>query len=257
MDLYPMQLIFERGPIFLLVLFRVSGLVAACPLMGHLSIPIRVKVMLAMVLSVVIFPIVKPVAFEPNSFLGLAVGLGGEILIGATMGFVLSLLFVGIQVGSEMVSQQMGLSMSELVDPASGISTTVISQFYVLLATVIYVLMNGHLILIRSLAETFKTAPVLMGFDSMAILKILTDVLTAAFQLGVRMAGPAVVAIFLATLALGFISRTMPQLNILAAGFPLRIALGFALLVISFSMALMLFHDSLIVAFRQIGQIFI
>jgi flagellar biosynthesis protein FliR len=82
-------------------------------------------------------------------------------------------------------------------------------------------------------------------------------VLNAAFQLGIRIAGPAVVAIFLATLALGFISRTMPQLNILAAGFPLRIALGFILLVISFSMTLVLFQDSLIVAFRQIGQIFV
>ena len=257
MLLTPIQNIFDQAPVFALVLFRVAGIVVLAPLLGSMAIPVKVKVMMALMISMAVFPLVPPIAFIPNSLMSLAMAVAGEMLIGITMGFVLSLLFVGVQFGAEMISYQMGLAMARLVDPMTEVSTTVLSQFYLLLTTLIYVLMNGHLVLIKSLAQTFNSIPLLSTFSGIPVLKICIEVLSSAFKMGICIAGPVLVALFLATAALGFISRTMPQLNILAAGFPIRITLAFVLLIASLGMVVMLFQDSLIIAFRQLGSIFI
>jgi len=257
MLLAPIQQIFEQIPMFVLVMFRMAGLIVLAPLMGSVTVPNKVKVLMVLVLSMAIFPLVPPIVYAPNSLLGLSVAVAGEMLIGISIGFVLLLLFVGIQFGAELVSYQMGFSMAQLIDPMTDISTTVLSQFYLLLGTLLYVLMDGHLILIKSLAQTFQTIPLLGGFNGLPVLKVCVVVITEAFKLGIRIAGPALVALFLEALAMGFISRTMPQLNILAAGFPIRIILALVLLLASMCTVLMLFQESLVMVFHQIGLIFI
>ncbi len=256
MPLTSIQQIFDQVPVFVLVLFRLAGMVALAPLLGSTAIPIKIRLMLVLVLSFAVFPLVKPVAAVPNSYAGLAVAIGGEMLIGITMGFALSLLFLGIQLGAEMVSYQMGLSLARLVDPMTDVSTTVLSQLYLLLTVLIYVLENGHLILISRLAYTFQTIPLLSGFESQPVLDMCVVIITESFQLGIRIAGPAVVALFLSSLAMGFVSRTMPQFNILAAGFPIRITLGLVVLIASFGMVPILFKSSLTRVFAQIGEVF-
>lgn len=255
--LYPFQDIFEQIPVFILVLFRLGGIIVMAPFLGAAAIPVKVKALLALILAMALFPLVPPVTFAPTSLTGLSVGVAGEMLIGIIMGFVLSLLFTGIQFGAEMISYQMGFAMARMVDPFTDVSTTVLSQFYMLLATLIYVLMNGPLILIRALTQTFQTVPLLAAIDNTTVLTVSVSVLTESFKLGIRIAGPVLVALFLATTALGFISRTMPQLNILAAGFPVRITLAFVILVASLGLIVMLFQDSLVIVFRQMGEIFI
>ena len=236
------------------------------PLLGGMSIPTRIKVLVSLVLAAVVFPLVPAVAYVPNSLFGLAVGIGSEMLIGLTMGAVLSLMFVGVRMGSQMVGYQMGLGMATIVDPSTRANTNVLSQLYLLIATLIYVLMNGHLILIKSVVQTFHTVPLMgavkvlaaasddpVGF---ALIDVLVATLTGSYMLGIRIAGPALIAVFLATLALGFISRTMPQLNILAAGFPVRIMLAFIMLIASFGSICLLCRGAIAAAFQQIGAIF-
>ena len=259
--LAPLQAIFDQAPVFVLVLARISGLVMVAPLLGSNAIPMKIKALVALVISMAVFPLVSQQVVWPSCLLALVVSVGGELLIGLSMGFIILLLFVGIQLGAEMVSYQMGLAMSRLVDPTSNIDTNVLSQFYLLLVTVFYVLMNGHLVLVGSLLETFGTVP-LMGLQltesyTGTIVETVRSVLTGSFVLGVRIAGPALVAIFLATLAMGFVSRTMPQLNILAAGFPVRIMLAFVLLIASIGTVSLLFKDGLKVVFGEIGMLFI
>jgi flagellar biosynthesis protein FliR len=255
--LSPLQPIFDQAPVFVLVLFRVAGLLALAPLLGSMVIPARIKVFIALVLSMAVYPLVGPVtAAVPHSWAGLAMGVGHELIIGLSMGFALSLLFSGIEIGVEMISTQMGLSMAQLVDPMMQIETNVLSQFYTLLATLIFVLMNGHLILIRSIAQTFATVPLMGARLDEGVLSKLVSILTASFGLGIRVAGPALIAIFLATLALGFISRTMPQLNILAAGFPINITLALVLMVASLGAVGVLFHDSLMDVLEAVGTLF-
>ena len=222
-----------------------------------MSIPAKVKILLALVFSAMIFPLVAsrlPGAAVPSSFAQLAFGVAGEMLIGLTMGFVLLLSFEGMQVGATLVSQQMGLGLAQLIDPNTLVSSTVLSQLYVLLASLVYVLLNGHLVLLQALIGTFESVPLMSFRPGGGVLGLLVDILTGSFVLGIRVAGPALVAVFLASLALGFISRTMPQLNILAAGFPIRICLSLTVLVASLGAALALFQDSLDVILRTIGE---
>ncbi|KPK76559.1 MAG: hypothetical protein AMJ79_06245 [Phycisphaerae bacterium SM23_30] len=251
------KLLFDQAPAFALVLFRVGGLLILAPLMGSASIPAKVKILTAVVLSGAIFPQVSMIGAVPNNLFGLVAAVGNEILIGISMGFALSLMFTGVRVGAELVSQQMGWSLAHLIDPNSEASTTVLSQFYVLLATLIYVLMNGHLILIQSLVQTFETVPLMASGIAAGALELFVATITAAFGLGIRIAGPALAAIFLATLALGFISRTMPQLNILAAGFPVRITLALTILIASLGAACWLLEENIVAVLREIGVLFI
>lgn len=252
-----LQHIIDHAPIFTLVLFRIGGLITMAPVMGSARIPVAIRVLLALVLSAAVYPMVPVTVVMPDSLPGLAVAVGTELLIGITMGFALSLMLSGVQVGADLVSYQMGLGMAHLVDPNTELDTTVLSQLYVLTATLIYVLMNGHVVLIRSLVQTFDTVPLMGAHIGIDILNLLVTILTNAFVLGIRVAGPALVAIFLATIALGFISRTMPQLNILAAGFPIRITLGLSLIVISFGTIGILFEDNIVFVLESIGGMFL
>ena len=254
--LEPMKLLFDQAPIFALVLFRVGGLLVLAPLLGAASIPVKVKVLIALVLSAAVFSQVPQPVAAPNNVWGLTLAVGNELLIGISMGFTLSLMFLGVRVGAELVSQQMGWSLARLVDPTSQISSTVLAQFYVLLATLIYVMMNGHISLIRSLIQTFETMPMLAAGVAGSFQDLFKTTITAAFMLGIQVAGPALTAIFLATLALGFISRTMPQLNILAAGFPIRITLALFLLITSLGLTCELFRDSIDWVLQEIGTVF-
>jgi flagellar biosynthesis protein FliR len=251
------QQIIEHAPVFTLVLFRIAGLITVAPVLGSARIPVKIRVLFALVLSAAVYPMVPTLAVIPDSLPGLAIAVGSEMLIGITMGFALSIMLVGVQVGADLISYQMGLGMAHLVDPNTEMDTTVLSQLYLMTATLLYVLMNGHVVLIRSLVQTFDSVPLMGAGIGMEVLDMLVTILTNAFILGVRVAGPGLVAIFLATIALGFISRTMPQFNILAAGFPIRITLGLTLITVSFGAMGILFEDSIVFVLESIGQIFI
>ncbi len=253
----PVQFIFDQAPVFLLVLFRVGGIMATAPVFSSMVIPIPIRAMFALVIALAVFPLVPPVAALPNTIPSLIVAVALEMLIGITMGFALSLIFIGIELGAEMVSHQMGLAMANLVDPMTQNSTQVLSQFYTLLATVIFILLNGHVKLLISLLDTFGTIPLMAVKMTRDTLDIIVSILNGSFMLAIRVAGPALIAIFLATLALGFISRTMPQLNILAAGFPIRILLALVLLIASLGVVFVLFEQNLVVVFRQLPELFI
>jgi flagellar biosynthetic protein FliR len=253
---------FSMTPVFILVLCRVAGIMVFAPVLGSTVIPIKIKGLIALVMSIAVFPMVMQsdaaaLAAEPSTFFGLAMGVALEMVIGVAMGFALLLLFVGIQLGAEMISQQMALSLGRIIDPITNISTDVVSQFYLMLTTLIYVLINGPLILIRALFETFRSIPLMGAGVDERLVGIFTSILTSSFTLGIRIAGPALAAIFLATLAMGFISRTMPQLNILAAGFPLRITMALILLIASLGSVCLLIEDKVLKLLSGLGGLFV
>ncbi|MBN1436455.1 MAG: flagellar biosynthetic protein FliR [Sedimentisphaerales bacterium] len=265
--LFPIEQIFSQLPSFALVLFRIGGLMVAAPILGAVSIPPRIRVMLALVLAFLVFPLVPPLVMGPSNLIMLVVGVAGEMLIGITMGFILSLVFLGIKIGAELISQQMGLSLAQIVDPFTQDNSNVLGEFYSLLATIIYLLIDGHLVLISTVLATFRTIPLMGAIHAISqevaptngapLVSFFCTTLISAFTLGIRIAGPALIAVFLATLALGFVSRTMPQLNILAAGFPIRITLAFVVLIASIGTAVAIFKNLLADYLVDISVMFI
>ena len=187
---------------------------------------------------------------------GLVIGLTGELLLGLLIGLVVVIVFVGMQMGGTLVAQESGLAMGRIADPNTGASSTVLSAFYVQLVGVVYLIVGGHRALLAACVDSFETVPLLgdVGLASIGV-----DMLVAALGVGgalaVRVAAPAVLTLFLVNLALGFISRTMPQLNITTLGFSFKALVGFVIMAISLPSAIAAFTDTLELSFDWLHQL--
>lgn len=215
-------------PLFALVLVRVTGLLLTAPILGSEVVPVRIRAGFAAVVAILVFPLVAPTLPAEVSLGAVLAGLPGELLIGLTMGLALGLVFVGVQIAGMVVGQQAGMALGEVYNPVMDSDSSVLGQTFFLTALAIFVLVGGHRELMRALLDTYATIPVLSYRIQPATLELVTDVLTGAYALGLRMAAPVLMSLLIATLVTGFLSRTMPQLNILSIGFPIRalISLG-------------------------------
>lgn len=203
---------------------RVGGLCLIAPVLGATMIPARIRVGLVLVLTLVLAPL-APAAVDPLSAAGVAT-MVGQVLIGASVGFVLKLVFEAVAFGGELVGQGMSLGFAEVINPAGGGSTPVLSQFYTVLVTLLFLAMNGHLKLIALLAESFHTLP--PGPVSIDPQGLHAIVLFGAqlFAGAVRVALPAVTALLVVNIGFAAISRAAPSMNLFAVGFPITLCLG-------------------------------
>ena len=221
-------------PLFALVLCRVSGLMLTAPLYGSQAVPARIRAALAVAISVVLFPAVAPTLPVNLTLAGAVAGVFGELMIGLIIGVSLSLVFVGVQVAGMIAGQQAGLALGQVYNPVLNTNTTILGQLFFLTALTVFVLAGGHRELMRALLDTFEVIPVMSFRFSPSLLDLVTALLTGAYAVALRLAAPVLMALLTATLVLGFLSRTMPQLNILSVGFPVRVLVtltvaGFAL----------------------------
>jgi flagellar biosynthetic protein FliR len=144
------------------------------------------------------------------------------MMIGLAIGFGLSMIFVATQLGSLMIAQQAGLALGQVMNPELNAQTTPLGQLMYLILTGLFLAMNGHVAIVRALLESFAFVPPLSFQVTPSIVELVVGLMTSAFVIAIRLAGPALTALFLVTLSMGFISRTVPQLNILAVGFSIR-----------------------------------
>jgi flagellar biosynthetic protein FliR len=222
------------GPVFLLVLFRITGVMMLAPVFGSAMAPAPVKIFLSLVLSLLFFPMVKgagPAAPMDATLLTLAVAW--ELAVGLLIGFAASLLFAGVQFGGHLIDQELGLQQANLLDPMLNEQISIMGQFKVLLATLVYLLINGHHLLISALSDSFRAVP-LMGlrFSEGAALHLSDTLIRDVFRMGVEIAAPALVTLFLITIALAFMARTAPEMNIFGLSFSLRLAVGFVVIAL-------------------------
>jgi flagellar biosynthetic protein FliR len=205
-------------------LARISGLLLVSPVLGANTIPARIKMGLAIMLTVLLAPL-APMELRPLSAQGVAT-LAQQILIGAALGFILKLVFEAVAFGGQFVSQAMSLGFAEVLNPGLGGTTPVLSQFYTMIVTLLFLVMNGHLQLISLLADSFRTMPVNdhgIGADGIwGVLQFATHLFAGAM----RVALPALTALLVVNLGFGAISRSAPSMNLFAVGFPITICLG-------------------------------
>lgn len=232
--------------LFTLVLSRVSGLLATAPLLSTPESPMQFRALLAAALSMLVLPAQWNVSIpEPGSLVHFLVLFGSELLIGLCLGLGLMILFSGIQLAGQLVSQVGGLMLSDIFDPAMGESVPLFSKLLSLLATAVFVLIGGHRMVMAGLLDTFQTIPLGSCSVPFSITDAFVTLTTQSFALGLRAAMPTVTALLLATLVLGLISRTLPQLNIMAIGFGLNAMLTFGVLSLSLGAAVWVFQEQL------------
>jgi len=230
---YSLTQVIDQLHQYLLPLFRIAALLMIVPVLGGRVVPSRIRIGIAVILTLIIAPLLPPQDFANLSTGNLLLGIAEQILIGLLMGFAISLVFSAIETGGHLVGQTMGLGFAQMVDPNNGITIPVVSQFYTLLATLIFLLLNGHLLLITTLVESFKVLPVLaFRPQGDAIWQLLSAALWI-FKGGVLIALPVMTALLLVNIAFGVVMRAAPQLNIFVIGFPISLLLGFVLILVT------------------------
>ena len=212
-------------PTFVLVVFRLAGMMLYAPLFGSARVPRRVRVLLVLVLALGVAPGVKPVA-EPHSMWDLAAGIAGEMAFGLAMGMVLSFVFVAVQWAGELIGQQMGFNLSEVFDPQFGAQSSVIGDLYFMFALVIFLAIGGHRAMIRGVRASFDALPLMSLSVNQSVLTMLLDFFHAATLLAMQLAAPILITMLVLDLVLGLIGRTIPQMNVMSAALSLRTLVG-------------------------------
>ena len=208
---------------FLLLLCRVGGVLATAPLVGSKRIPMRLKAALAVAVTLVLAPIAGR-APECESAVAMGLAAGGEVLLGAAMGFGARLIFAAIQMAGEMADMQSAFGFAGVVSPQTGERMSVIGQLQMSVAWLIFLAGDGHHGVLRGLGASLAAVP--LGAGPGLCGPSLTQAVGALIATSVRIAAPIVGAVLLADLSLGLLTRAAPQMNLLAIGFPIKLMVG-------------------------------
>ena len=219
---------------FLWPLSRILALVATAPILGNPSVPIRVKLGLAIVITILVMPLVEKNLpnIDPASGIGLIILLQ-QVLIGIAIGFVMRIVFVAVEMAGELIGLQMGLGFAIFYDPQSSGQIDIIGRFMGVIASLAFLAINGHLLLIALISQSFDTLPVGGEAATNATFHTLANWGGEVFKSGLQLSLPVLTALLITNLALGILTRVAPQLNIFAVGFPLTLAIGLFVLALS------------------------
>ncbi len=234
----------SRLIVFVLVLTRIGGLVMTAPVLGTRAAPVRVRALLAMGLALLVLPLQMQALVDPPSTLaGLLVLMIGEAIIGLTLGLGVMILFSGVQLTGQIVGQMSGAQIADTFDPTYNQSVPIYAQLLDLVTVTVFVLIGGHREVVDALLGTFRHIPLGSGGFNQGVGEAMLEVLTQSFIVGIRAAAPAIVALLMSVLVLGLISRTLPQLNILAVGFSLNAMVMLAVVAMSLGGIAWVFQD--------------
>lgn len=211
---------------------RIGSCFMVAPAFGSSSVPARVRVVLAGAVTFLVAPLVTIPAVTPLSAPGVVITIQ-QVIIGAALGFSLNILFDAVSLGGEMLGNSMGLSLAFNLDPQSGASTPTVSQLYSILVTLIFLVLDGHLALIRMLVDGFHTLPIgTTGLGANGIWSVVNWG-SELFSGALAVALPGVTALLVTNLAFGVVSRAAPTLSIFSVGLPLSLVLGLVVILVS------------------------
>jgi flagellar biosynthetic protein FliR len=230
MDLLVAEVV-ERFYMLLWPMIRISAFLLAAPFFSIRSVTVRIRVLLALLLTWMIYPLTSWPALDPFSAIGLK-EIFNQVFIGVLMGLILQVVNAALVVGGQAISASMGLGMANMVDPNMG-NVPVISQFLIICSTLLFLGLGGHVLVITILLESFKLLPIGDMIGTQALLQLVVQWSAMIFLGAVLLAMPILVSLLFINLGLGVITRAAPALNIFAVGFPAMILAGIILLAMS------------------------
>lgn len=223
---------------FVLVLVRVAGIFTVAPIFGNVNVAPMVRVGMAMCLAFVFLPMAQ---FDSANLdtLAFVLVIAKEALIGIVMGFLASMIFTAIQMAGSFIDLQVGFGFANVIDPMMKQHSAVIGQLYNFAATLLFLALNGHHLMIRGLAQSFSAIPLGTAVFPAEATSGILEIFVLLFIASLKIGAPVVGAIFLTDVALGILARTVPQLNVFVVGFPAKLTVGmlavFAVLPLTFA----------------------
>lgn len=218
--------------LFLLVFFRVAAILLTAPLFGAHDVPVRIRIIFAFTVSVLIYSAMKgSIRLVRNDDLILSVIK--ETILGISIGLVCRLIFSGVQLAGQLIDNNVGFGLVNIVDPSFHNVTSITANLYVIIATLVFILTYGYHYVLLGIAKSFERIPLGELWSLNSYITALNNMVAGVFSTGLRIAIPVVGAVFLANIALAIVARTMPQMNVFVVGFPLQIAIGLLAMAIS------------------------
>lgn len=223
--------IIEKFYAFLWPMLRISALMMAAPIFSLTAFNLRLRILLALALTWLVYPLHPWPALDPASAAGL-VEVFNQIAIGAVMGLILQISIASTVVAGQSVAASMGLSMANMMDPNMG-NVPVISQLFIVMASLIFVSAGGHAILLGLISDSFRVLPVGQSVLQPELYTRLMNWSSMLFLGAILMALPVMASLLFINIGLGVVTRAAPSLNIFAVGFPAMIMAGFLLLIMA------------------------
>lgn len=217
---------------FLWPFFRIAAMVMAAPVFSGQSVSSRFRLAMAVAITLVVAPVIpEPPSVDFMSLPGIFI-VFQQILIGVAIGLGLNLVFASVIIAGQVIGMQVGIGFAQMVDPMNGQQVPVLSQLLVMVTTLVYLAVDGHLMLIRSLVDSFYVMPIAPDGLARASMWELAMWGGPMFSNAVWFALPVIVSLLVVKIAFGVLAKASPQMNIFAVGFPVFILSGFGVLII-------------------------
>lgn len=242
---------------FFLLLMRISALMVFFPFFSNAQIPVVVKTALALALTMFLIPMTPK--FELGANFGLeylVLETLSELLFGMCAGVLLMLVFAALQLAGEQISMVMGFSMATVMDPQSGVNSPVISNILGLIALTAFLIFDGHHAILQFIAYSLKFLPLGGFYPNGELLSYTLKGVLSMFMLGFIMSFPIVALSLLSDMIFGMLMKTMPQFNLLVVGFPIKIAVAFAVLIAIISAVVQLFTKIITATLNDLPALF-
>ncbi|MDY0136927.1 MAG: flagellar biosynthetic protein FliR [Thiomicrospira sp.] len=233
---------------------RIGAMLSVIPLFGLRSVPVRSRLILAIMITLVVAPMLPlPEPVDPFTWKGLIYMLQ-QVVIGLAMGIIFMVVFQAFVMAGNLIAMAMGLAFASMVDPGTGVQSPIVSQYFTIFVTLLFLALNGHLMVIYAVAESFTQLPIGINFLTLDTLKLVYNFGGYMFSAGVLIALPALTALLLINISFGVITRAAPALNIFAVGFPITLLAGLLMLYFTTPMLLPHLQELLTRAFETIAQ---
>ena len=221
---------------------RIGAMFAAAPILGARSLPVQYRVLAALLIAWIITPLIPASpAIQAFSGEGMMITVT-QVMVGVAMGFILQMVFGAIVVAGQTMATSMGLGFAAAVDPQNGVQVPVVSQYFLILATLVFLALNGHLVLIEVLVDSFRSMPIGVSSFSVEQLGLVVEWSGWMLSAAVVIALPAITALLIVNLAFGVMTRAAPQLNIFALGFPVTMIVGLFIMWLNIDEMALGFH---------------
>ena len=230
---------------FIVILLRVAGIVSAWPVLRSRTVPAPLKAAFAACLCLVLLPVVS-VPVPSADTIAMTVGLGAEFIVGLVLGLGVRFVFEGISMAGELAGVQMGLGSVQLIDPTASNQVPLVSNFNTILGSLVFLSLNGHMLVVQAIADSFRLVPPFGASMSPALVEDVIRISEGMFVLALKIAAPIMAAVLMLNLALAILGRAVPQMNVFVLSFPVTIAGGLLVMGAAMPFAVSLFQSEFI-----------
>lgn len=225
MEIFPLS--YQEFEWFFLILIRVSVILFMFPFFNAPAVPVFSKTGLALIISIILFPVINNnMLVFPDTPWGIAQVIIAELVVGMILGLLVQMFFEGVRMMGQFVGFQTGFAIANILDPQSGAQVSILSNMSYLMAMVLFLILNGHHVLLSAIRESFEIINVGALSLQREIFQKIVRTSADMFVIAIRIGAPAIAALLFVKVALGLITKLMPQMNVMIVAFPVQVVVG-------------------------------